>query len=70
MWRKLNTQMEIKNLCPTVKHGGGNVFVWRCMRTKWTDALRNIQNKKHALVEEWNKIESSTTAKVVSCKSE
>ena len=31
VWRKPNAQMETKNLCPTVKHDGGNVLVWGCM---------------------------------------
>jgi transposase len=31
VWRKPNMQMDCRNLCPTVKHGGGNVLVWGCM---------------------------------------
>lgn len=31
VWRKPNTELHIKNLKPTVKHGGGNVMVWGCM---------------------------------------
>ncbi|VVC27140.1 Paired domain,Homeobox domain-like,Winged helix-turn-helix DNA-binding domain [Cinara cedri] len=31
VWRKPNKQMDCKHLCPTVKHGGGNVLVWGCM---------------------------------------
>jgi len=31
VWRKPNKQMDCKNLCPTVKHGGGNELVWGCM---------------------------------------
>ncbi|GFX56311.1 transposable element Tcb1 transposase [Trichonephila clavipes] len=28
VWRKLNTAMDVKNLRPTVKYGGGNQIVW------------------------------------------
>ena len=28
VWRKKNTDLEPKNLIPTVKHGGGGVHVW------------------------------------------
>lgn len=31
IWRKSNEEMKIKNLCATVKHGGGSVMVWGCM---------------------------------------
>jgi transposase len=30
VWRKPNTQLEIQNTVPTVKHGGGSVMVWGC----------------------------------------
>lgn len=31
VWRKPNTQLQLKNLRATVKHGGGGVMVWACM---------------------------------------
>ncbi|GFU86386.1 transposable element Tc1 transposase [Trichonephila clavipes] len=31
VWRKPNTDLDPKNLRPTVKHGGGSVMVWGCM---------------------------------------
>lgn len=31
VWRKANSELEPKNLIPTVKHGGGSVLVWGCM---------------------------------------
>lgn len=31
VWRKKNTALKIENVCPTVKHGGGNVLLWGCM---------------------------------------
>lgn len=30
VWRRPNTELELKNLTPTVKHGGGNVMAWGC----------------------------------------
>ena len=31
VWHKANEDLKIKNLRPTVKHGGGNVMVWGCI---------------------------------------
>lgn len=31
VWRKSNTELELKNIKPTVKHGGGSVMVWGSM---------------------------------------
>lgn len=31
VWRKKNTELQTKNLLPTVKFGGGKVLVWGCM---------------------------------------
>lgn len=31
VWRKPNEALNIKNIKPTVKHGGGSVMVWGCM---------------------------------------
>lgn len=31
VWRKANTEVDPKNLTPTVKHGGGSVLVWGAM---------------------------------------
>lgn len=31
VYRKPNTELEEKNMVPTVKHGGGGVMVWGCM---------------------------------------
>ncbi|GBN30485.1 Transposable element Tc1 transposase [Araneus ventricosus] len=31
VWRKIKTDLEPKNLRPTVKHDGGSIMVWGCM---------------------------------------
>ena len=31
VWRKPNEALNIKNIRPTIKHGGGSVMVWGCM---------------------------------------
>ncbi|GBN24589.1 hypothetical protein AVEN_125081-1 [Araneus ventricosus] len=31
IWRKPNSELEMKNLTPSVKHGGGSQMVWGCM---------------------------------------
>ena len=31
VWRKQNTEFELKHLEGTVKHGGSSVMVWGCM---------------------------------------
>lgn len=42
VWRKPNTQLNKENLCPTVKHGGGNVMVWGCMAANGVGKLQFI----------------------------
>ncbi|GBN27051.1 Transposable element Tcb1 transposase [Araneus ventricosus] len=31
VWRKPNSELEMKNLTPSVKHGGGSQMIWGCM---------------------------------------
>lgn len=31
MWKEPNTELQLKNLQPIVKHGGRNVMIWGCM---------------------------------------
>ncbi|KAK7605096.1 hypothetical protein V9T40_006954 [Parthenolecanium corni] len=40
IWRKKNSELEAKNLLPTVKFGGGKVLVWGCMAAK---GVRNLE---------------------------
>lgn len=42
VWRKPNTEFDVKNLRPTVKHGGGGVMVWGCMSSNGVGNLHII----------------------------
>lgn len=44
VWRQANTQLQEKNLQPTVKHGGGNVMVWGCMAASGVGELVFIED--------------------------
>lgn len=44
VWRKPNTELETKNLIPTMNHGGGNVLVWGCMSYNGVGNLYFIDN--------------------------
>lgn len=44
VWRKPNTELNIANLVPTVKHGGGCVLVWGCMAYSGVGNLVFIDN--------------------------
>ncbi len=44
VWRQANTQLQEKNLQPTVKHGGGNVMVWGCMTASGVGELVFIED--------------------------
>jgi len=39
VWRQANTEMEVKNLRATVKHGGGSIMIWGCMAAGGTGNL-------------------------------
>jgi len=39
VWRQANTEMEVKNLRVTVKHGGGSIMIWGCMAAGGTGNL-------------------------------
>ena len=39
VWRKPNTELEIRHLHQTVKHGSGSVMVWGCMTPSGTGNL-------------------------------
>lgn len=36
VWRRKGTKFNVKNLCPTVKHGGGSVILWGCIAASGT----------------------------------
>ncbi len=48
VWRKPNTELQTKNLRPTVKHGGGNVLVWGCMASGGVGNLTFIEGIMNA----------------------
>ncbi len=31
VWRKEHTSFQLKNLLPSVKHGGGSIMAWACL---------------------------------------
>jgi hypothetical protein len=43
VWRQANTELEPRNLIPTVKHGGGSVMVWGCMSASGVGNLHIIE---------------------------
>ena len=45
VWRQPNTELQPRNLIPTVKHGGGSVMVWGCMSSKGVGNLHFIEGK-------------------------
>ncbi|GFU78887.1 transposable element Tc1 transposase [Trichonephila clavipes] len=46
---KNKTALEPKNVLPTLKHGGGNVMVWRYVANNGAGNLAFIDNKMNAL---------------------
>ncbi|GFV93159.1 transposable element Tcb2 transposase [Trichonephila clavipes] len=49
IWRKNKTVLEPKNVLPTLKYGGGNVMLWRCVANNGAANLAFIDNKMNAL---------------------
>ncbi len=37
VWRRRNAAHDLKNTIPTVKHGGGNIMLWRCFLLRGQD---------------------------------
>lgn len=44
VWRKPNTELQEKNLRPSMKHGGGSVMIWGCMSANGVGNLEFIEN--------------------------
>lgn len=42
VWRKPNESLKLKNMVPTVKHGGGSIMVWGCMAANGVGKLHFI----------------------------
>ncbi|GFU02774.1 transposable element Tcb2 transposase [Trichonephila clavipes] len=49
IWRKNKIALEPQNALPTLKHGGGNVMVWRCVANIGAGNLEFIDNQMNAL---------------------
>jgi len=45
VWRKKEDEYNHKNTIPTMKHGGGNVFLWGCFSAKGTGRLHCIEGR-------------------------
>ncbi|CAK9803685.1 Transposable element Tc1 transposase [Anthophora quadrimaculata] len=45
VWRKVNTEYDKKNTCPTIKHGGGSVMLWGCIGSNGTGSVEFINGK-------------------------
>lgn len=43
VWRKVNEELKLENMTPTVKHGGGSVMVWGSMAAAGVGNLHFIE---------------------------
>ncbi|KAK3568518.1 hypothetical protein QTP86_008629 [Hemibagrus guttatus] len=45
VWRRKNAELHPKNTIPTVKHGGGNIMLWRCFSAKGPGRLIRVKER-------------------------
>uniref|UniRef100_A0A673XN09 Tc1-like transposase DDE domain-containing protein n=1 Tax=Salmo trutta TaxID=8032 RepID=A0A673XN09_SALTR len=45
VWRTKNAELHPKNTIPTVKHGGGNIMLWRCFSAKGPGRLIRVKER-------------------------
>ena len=50
VWRKRNAEYNPKNTIPILKHGGGNLMLWRCFSAKWTGRLHRIEGRMNGAI--------------------
>lgn len=50
VWRKKNEALKLKNLNPTVKHGGGSVMVWGCFSSQSPGSMEFIETTMNQFV--------------------
>ncbi|KAF9760563.1 Transposable element Tcb1 transposase, partial [Nosema granulosis] len=48
VWRKPGTGLTLKNLSPTVKHGGDSIMVWGCFSYQGVGKLVFIKGKMNS----------------------
>lgn len=48
--RKVNTRFYLKNLKPTIKHGGGSIMIWGCFSYEGVGKIQIIEGKMNSLM--------------------
>lgn len=49
VWRRKGTEFNEKNLCPTVKHGGGSIMLWGCIAASGTGNISRVEGKMDSI---------------------
>jgi len=69
IWRKANEEFKLKNLKPTMTHGGGSLMIWGCISSKgvgelvFTDGILN-KNKYLSILKN-NLIKSANNMNII-----